>query len=365
MKKADSPLRVGIVGCGSFGRHAYADNVVDHPDVRLSALCDVDRCRTDEMVRELFDEQNRKPRPSVYLDYREMVDQEELDAVMVGTLADVRPAATVAALKAGAHVLAAKPMSPSLAQAEEMLRAAEEADRIMMVGYNFRFRDDAQAMHRFIQSGGIGKPLFARAWSHEASVPTHGPHYIKALSGGGSLASTAVHVIDLAVWFLGCPGLVSVCGHSRSRFGDLPSLPPELEKIRDTYDTEDLVTGYARFKEGTTLSVEGMWLTPPQIDDKGVDVWGSEGYASLRPLRLLSWKDGDYVDRTEVAAPGLGQWVEDNSRLRARREALHFVECVLGRATPLIRPKEMWTDQAIADGIYAGSREYDSGWNAG
>ena len=357
MNGREGSLRVGVIGCGGFGRNAYARNIVDHPEAHLAALCDTAPEKAEKIASELLDEQNHA-RPAIYRDYREMVEAEKLDVVMVGTLADVRPAATVAALKAGSHVLAAKPMAPSLGQAEEMLRTAKDADKLLMVGYNFRFRDDALVVHRFIRDGGLGRPLFARAWSHEASVPTWGPHYIKALSGGGSLASTAVHVIDLAVWFLGCPTLVSVDGFVCSRFSDLPSLPPNLEEVRDTYDTEDLVSGYARFKDGVTLSVEGMWLTPPQIDNKGVDVWGTEGYASLTPLRLLSWKDGDYVDRTEELVQDNAGPYQDDSRLRTRREVLHFLECVLGRATPMITHEEMWTDQAIADGIYAGRSEY-------
>lgn len=366
MHNIDRPLRVGVVGCGNFGREDYARRIADSPDTSLAALCDIDRGRAEEcaqacQVNETTGAPNADVHPAIYTDYRQMIEKESLDIVMVATMANIRPEVTIAALNAGAHVLAAKPMAPSLAEAEKMLQAAEQANRLLMVGYNFRFRDDAQAAHRFIQDGGIGTPLFARAWSHEASVPAWGLHYVKAISSGGSLASTAVHVIDLAVWLLGSPRLLFVEGHTTSRFAALPSLPPKLEAIRSTYDTEDLVTGYARFANGVTLSVEGMWLAPSAINNKGVDLWGTKGYASLVPLRLFTWQDGDYVDRTEEVAPGLTATFFDDSSLRTRREVLHFIDCVRGRATPLITPQQMWTDQAIADGIYAGSRVYRDG----
>jgi predicted dehydrogenase len=357
MNDTKSPLRVGIVGCGSFGRKTYAYGVAEYPGAIVTALCDTDRARAEALARDLPEARGAPLRPAVYEDYRRMIGQEPLDIVMVGTLADVRLAVTLAALNAGAHVLAAKPMAPTLGEAEEMLRTAEQANRLLMVGYNFRFREDARIMNRFIREGGLGRPLFARAWSHEASVPTWGPHYIRALSGGGSLASTAVHVIDLAVWFLGCPPLLSVDGHARSRFADLPSLPPKLQAVQNTYDAEDLVSGYARFADGVTMSIEGMWLTPPQIDNKSVEVWGTEGYASLSPLRLLTWRDGDYADRTSEG--GLDSAFQDDSSVRNRREVRHFLDCIVGEATPLITPQEMWTDQAIVEGIYAGRRTFD------
>ena len=208
MLSTSPPVRVGIVGCGSFGRNAYGRNLHQCPDAEVVALCDADRGRAEALLQELSGGGGSKG-PSVYAGYEDMLRKESLDAVMIATMADVRPRVAVAALEAGAHVLAAKPMAPSLAAAEHMLRVADQAGRLLVVGYNFRFREGAQAVRRFIVEGGLGKPLFARAWSHEASVPVWGPHYVKSVSGGGSLASTAVHVIDLAIWFLGCPRLIS------------------------------------------------------------------------------------------------------------------------------------------------------------
>ncbi|MBI3943284.1 MAG: Gfo/Idh/MocA family oxidoreductase [Chloroflexi bacterium] len=363
MNSTDHPLRVGVVGCGSFGCNAYARRIADHSETMLTALCDIDRARAETCARactinEITGLPNPGPPPTLYTDYRQMLDREQLDIVMVATLANMRPEITIAALDAGTHVLATKPMAPSLAEAEAMLQAAERSGRLFMIGYNFRFRDDAQAAYSFIQAGGLGRPLFARAWSHEASVPAWGPHYIKALSSGGSLASTAVHVIDLAVWFLDAPPLISVTGQVLSRFATLPSLPLKLETIRSTYDTEDLVSGYARFAgpagggDGPAMSIEGMWLAPPALDKKGVDIWGTTGYASLEPLRLISWENGEYVDQTERVAPGLTGTFKDDSMVRTRREVYHFIDCVLGRATPLITPVQMHTVQAIVEGLY-------------
>ena len=160
MSQEGKTLRVGVVGCGGFGRNAYINNVVENPDANLVALCDIDLAQAEGAAREVFDEGGREPRPALYTDYKAMIDQESLDVVMVGTMADVRPRVAIYALNAGAHVLAAKPMAPSLAEAEEMLQKAKEVDRILMVGYNFRFRDDAQVVHRFIRDGGIGIPRF-------------------------------------------------------------------------------------------------------------------------------------------------------------------------------------------------------------
>jgi predicted dehydrogenase len=347
MQTADSLLRVGVVGCGSFGRNTYARHVVDSPDATLIALCDTDRARAEATADEFSDNQP----PAIYTDENQMLERESLDIVMVATMADVRPRISIAALNSGAHVLAAKPMAISLAEAEQMLEAAEQSARLLMVGYNFRFREDAQVVHRFIREGGLGTPLFARAWCHAAGVPVWGPHYIKLRSGGGALASTGIHTLDLAVWLLDSPPILEVTGHAQARYTALPTLPSELQAVENTYDAEDLVTGYARFANGATLSIESIWLAPPQINNNGVDIWGTHGFASLGPLRLLTWRDGGYIGQAEHLAPGLSDSFQDNPRPRTRREVRHFIDCVLGRETPLITPQEMWTDAAIMEGI--------------
>ena len=352
-----TPLRAGIVGCGHWARDAYLPNLIACREVDLMALCDADESRAEDLAGAYA--ADRGFSPQVYADCEPMFEEENLDLVLVSTLANVRPAICVAALRAGVHVLAAKPMAPTLTEAEEMLRAAEEAERILMVGYNYRFRDDAQVVHRFIRDGGLGRPLFARAWIYAPGVPSYAPHYVNSLSGGGALASTGVHPLDLAVWFLGCPKLLSVEGRACSRFADLSPLPPDLEAIRAEYDTDDLVTGYVRFADGIGLTTESLWLAPPLTHFLGVEVWGSTGYASLSPFRLLSWRDGDYVDRTEETAPGLAASFRD-TEVRMQRELLHFVDCVRGRTTPLITSGEMWTDQAIVEGLYAGGRVFAS-----
>ena len=69
------------------------------------------------------------------------------------------------------------------------------------------------------------------------------------------------------------------------------------------------MSGYVTFADDVTLSVESMWLAPPKARDNGVDVWGTEGFASLSPFRLLTWRDGDYVDVTEDVAPGIAEHI--------------------------------------------------------
>ena len=173
-----------------------------------------------------------------------------------------------------------------------------------MVGYNFRFRDDAQIVHRFIRDGGIGTPRFrpclvVRPQRSDPRITLQsgvGRRLTRQNRGSHDGSGDLVPRQPIAH--------LSVHGRALSRFADLPTLPPELESLRGDYDDPDLVSGYVQFADGVTLSVESMWMAPPQVADHGVEVWGTQGYASVTPLRLLTWQDGDYVDVTEQVAPG-------------------------------------------------------------
>ncbi len=106
------------------------------------------------------------------------------------------------------------------------------------------------------------------------------------------------------------------------------------------------------------MTVEGMWLAPAPLNRKGVDVWGSAGYATLDSFTLMSWQDGDYVDRTEEYAPHGMEKLSAYGRTRTTGEVHHFLDCCLGKCEQRITPHEMWTNQAIVEGIYAGSSSY-------
>ena len=121
-------------------------------------------------------------------------------------------------------------------------------------------------------------------------------------------------------------------------------------------------SAYVRFENNVVLAIESMWLAPPQINNhNGVEIWGTKGYGRLGPLQLLEWEDGEYVDQTEAVAPGLAATFRDQASVRTQREVFHFIDCVCGRAEPLITPREMWTDQAIVDAIYAGGMQFAAG----
>ena len=131
----EKKLKIGIIGTGSISEshiHAYRKN----PNVEVYAFCDIREDRLKEMGE-------KYGVTRLYTDKDVMLRElPELDAVSVCTWNSQHAPCTIAALKAGKHVLCEKPMATSAAEAEEMKKAAEESGKLLMVGFVRRFGND-------------------------------------------------------------------------------------------------------------------------------------------------------------------------------------------------------------------------------
>jgi predicted dehydrogenase len=189
-------LKVGVVGCGLIGKRR-AQIVRQSLGDQLVMLADVDESRLVTAAAEMGCTGSR--------DWMDIVNREEIDAVVVATSNKSLMPVTVAALQHGKHVLCEKPPGRNALETEQMVSAAKKADKVLKVGFNHRHHPAILKAHEICASGEIGPLMFTRA------VYGHGgrPGYDKEwranadLSGGGELLDQGVHIVDLCRWFMG------------------------------------------------------------------------------------------------------------------------------------------------------------------
>ena len=131
-------IRVGVVGCGFQGR-VHVDSFRTIEGAEVVAVCDRDEQRRDALADE-FGIAGR------HAGHEELLAAGDLDLVTVCTMPDTHRETALAAFAAGAHVLCEKPFAIDFAQAREMVEAARAADRLLSIGFNMRFTDNAQAL---------------------------------------------------------------------------------------------------------------------------------------------------------------------------------------------------------------------------
>ena len=208
-----SKIKVGIIGTGSIS-HLHIQGYLKNPDVELYALCDIN----EERVK-AAGEKYKVSR--IYTDMNEMLKLEELDAVSVCTWNSAHAPCSIAALKAGKHVICEKPMAMNAEEARAMKKAADEAGKLLMIGFVRRFGNDANIIKDYQSTDFLGDIYYAKATYLRRKGNPGGWFGDKARSGGGPLIDLGVHVIDLTRFLMDNPKPVSVYGATFQKLFDM------------------------------------------------------------------------------------------------------------------------------------------------
>jgi predicted dehydrogenase len=343
--------RIGIIGCGGIAVGSHAPSL---KRLEEQGVCELVACA--DVVPEAARAMAQKfDIPRVFTDYRDLLAMDEIDGVSVATPPFVHKEATVAALRAGKHVLCEKPMAMNVAEAKEMLAVAGETGKVLTIGHGGRFSAAAQAIHQRIVAGDLGEIYYGKAAAlRRRGVPSRGVFTVKRLNGGGPLIDIGVHALDLAVWLMGSPAPVGVYGAAYDKLAHRPGVaaqnklgasggPFDPEK----YDVEDLCAGLVRFANGASLFLETSWLLNQEEEERRyTELYGTSGGATTNPFRILVDDGKGLKDVTPEVATGRAG--AQGNFLRFER----FVQCILGRAEPLVKPEESLNIQRIIDGIY-------------
>ena len=159
-------LRVGFIGAGRIS-DLHAIEYLANDRARIVAICDIDPDIARPRAR-----QWGVPDDRVFTDYRDLLTLPDVDLVEILLPHHLHHEATLAAAAAGKHISLQKPMALSVAEADEMIAAAEQAGVILKVFENFIFYPPVQRAKALIEAGEIGNPLTIRIKSNSATSPT-------------------------------------------------------------------------------------------------------------------------------------------------------------------------------------------------
>ena len=331
-------MRVGVIGCGVQGR-VHLDAYQSLAGVEIAAVADLDPARAQAAARD-YDAGRWAT------DYTALLAGADLDLVSVCTMPDSHCVITRTALQAGAHVVCEKPMAMSAAEADAMIETAAAARRLLTVGLNMRYMAAAGWLHRYVTEGGIGALTHIHAWTFDTGIPWWGKHYVRALSGGGVVASTAVHVLDLALWVAGYPEPVSVSATTARLFPGKRGATAPDGTARAVYDVEDQAAALIRFAGGASLTLHAAWCHDRPAGDTGFEMIGTAGAVGW-PLRVVAERDGQPAELTPPAVPATA-WPDS-----VRLQLADVIRRAAAGETGLVTPAQALTMQRIVDAIYA------------
>jgi predicted dehydrogenase len=310
-------VRLGIIGTGWVGlrraRIAAADGRVSELH-----LADVKR----EMVLLAAAESSAT---SFTCDYRELLDADTVDALIVSTAPeDTHYPITRDCLAAGKHVLLEKPMALTLDEADDLIEVAEGAGATFTVGYSQRFQPKFAFVKEQFDSGALGRPttiLISRHLTRElgAKIASRGPL--------GPVQMEATHDIDLALWWLHPRRPARVYAQSANGI------------MFDRYAQPDCSWIMITMEDGTVVTIGADWSLPtesPGYSSVIAEVVGTDGGVfadeSHRDLLLTTARGG--IVRPLSTMPGEAVGSVYHGPMEA--ETKHFIECIAFGRAPVV-----------------------------
>ena len=137
--------------------------------------------------------------------WQELVQRDDLDIIVVSTPPDVHAEQSIAAMRAGKHVLCEKPLAKTLDEAREMVAVAAETGVTLKCGFNHRHHPAVWKAHELLASGALGTPLFGRCRYGICGRPGYEKEWRAdpVRAAGGQYIEQGSHAIDLFRWFMG------------------------------------------------------------------------------------------------------------------------------------------------------------------
>lgn len=332
-------IRLGIIGGGWPGA-AHARGALGSGGFKLSAVADLIPQRRQKLMAEF-------QIPREYSDAADLIADRELDAVSICLPTHLHLPVTLAAFKAGKHVLCEAPPALSAAEAARMHRAAEKAGKVLLYALQRRFGGHEQAARQALARGLAGQPYHVRCvWTRTRGTPVGTGWYTqRAQSGGGALIDLGLPLLDIGWHLLGEGEPTSVFGATHA------GLPGELPAGLNS-DVEDFALAIVRLKDNRTLELAASWsLNQPQHQNGTVcRVYGTAGaievYTPQGAVLYRDFKPDGSAKHNPLKPPKLAQHA---ALMR------HFRECILGKAQPSAGGLQGVMLMRMMDAIYKSS----------
>ena len=327
MTQPVTPLRVGVVGTGAISQIVHVPVFVERDDVDVVAMADRDPHKAETLSR-------RFGVPLV-MEADELLEHDELDAVVLCTPSGLHEAQAVKALELGKHVLVERPVAFTSAGAQRVLDAAERAGKVLFVGMPHRYRPEVSALRDFVVGGELGRIYAARAnWMTRPGRAARSRwREDPELSGGGALMDLGVAALDMCLWLIGYPAVKRVSCVTDAEPGEL----------------EGAATVMVETESGVAMTLEVTNRLFAGNDRHRARVMGTEGSGSLPPLDVHKQLGGRPMDVTPRQPKPQGG---ENAYTNAYRRLLDdFVRGVLGQ-TDVELPTEQPTLMGVVEAAY-------------
>ena len=339
-------LKVGIIGTGWIAEsHIQSYKIQD--DVEIVAAADLIPGKAEKFMKRFGVEGVR-----FYPSHKEMIDNEELDAVSVCTYNTQHAVPTIYALEHGIPVLLEKPFSVTLEEAEAVCRAEKASGKFVSVGFQPRFDANMQMIKKIVDSGVLGKIYYIQTGGgRRRGIP--GSTFIEKSTGGiGALGDIGCYSLDMVLNAIGYPKPLTVSGYTSDFFGTNPKYNG-ADAAR--FSVDDFAAAFIRLEGGIILDFRIAWAMHVNTPGDTI-IFGTEGALRIPSTDCWNGSVGGpmtlYHDvcgaQTETVIPilqNVGKGGLFDRKIRS------FLDAVKTNGPAPIPTSQILYNQAIIDGI--------------
>ncbi len=324
-------VRLGLVGAGAIAQLAHLPVLSKIKGAELVALCDNDGPKASAIAERL-------QIPGVFTDFEDLLELDQVDAVVIATPNHLHEPHVLRALKSKVDVLCERPLSLTSRGVERILAAAKQAGRKVVVGNNHRFRSDAQQLYRFLQGGELGRLIGVRAGQYQFARVRADWRCRRPEAGGGAFFEHGYPLVDLALWLADFPEPIRVSA--------------QMDRARGATTVEDSMIVHVECAGGISFSFDVSWSYVGQEERWWFEVLSGRGSARLAPLRVVKMLNGKATDVSPSGAAA-----RESVFLQSyRAELAHFI-AVVNEHAPYDPPEDQLLVIKLMEAIYKAADE--------
>jgi predicted dehydrogenase len=348
---ASKKIRVGIIGTGWIAE-AHVKSYMSMPDVEIIAGADLVPGKAEEFFKRLGVENVQ-----TFESHTDLLDSVELDAVSVCTYNATHAECAIAALNKGIHVMLEKPMSVTLDEAAEIMRAEKKSGKIISIGFQPRFDPNMKMIKKIVETGELGQVYYIQTGGgRRRGIPTPcGTSFIeKDTAGLGALGDIGCYSLDMVLNAIGYPKPLTVSGYKSNFFGTRPDYYPTHPEYAAKFGVDDFAAAFIRLEGGIVLDFRIAWAM--NLDTPGDTlILGTKG--GLRIPSTECW-NGSVGGALKIYHDVAGSQVEteipiinDDGPDLFDRKIRSFLDAIKNGGTAPVPTSQILYNQAIIDGI--------------
>lgn len=336
-------LNFGIIGCGRISPNhvkAIADN---RQQARLVAVCDLKDAKMDAAIAcydKLVDSDTNTVKK--YDDYMRLLADPDIDVVTIATYSGLHAEMAIDAMQAGKHVIVEKPMALSIADADRMIKVAEQVGVKMTVSFQNRFNKSVQKLRSALDARRFGKLIHGVAsmrWHRDTGYYGSADWRGTWAMDGGALMNQSIHNIDLLQWMM----------------GDVDTVYGLADTFLNNIEAEDAAVAVLRFKSGALGMVEASNCIYPSNMEETLSVFGEKGTVQIGGMAtnyLTHWEFSDGLDDEVEVLANYGENPANVYGFGHTSLFADFIDAVQSNRQPYITPVEGKKAMEIVLGIY-------------